>query len=123
MASKDLLTIHVSLTGPEENLSRRDIDLRDRRAGFAEIGFHYVITRDGEIHHGRSLLSASVHDDIHVAKRAVSVLLIGGKGEPAFTMEQKLALKLVVDADGGFEELPAEVRVVTPGFNLIDLLP
>jgi hypothetical protein len=72
-------------------MDRREIDRRDRRSGFTQIGYHYVIERDGKWLPGRPELSASVHDDLNKAKDALSVCIVGSPGN--FTIEQQEAFK------------------------------
>jgi hypothetical protein len=93
---KSYLTFHATGTPPGVELTRADIDREDRRRGFAEIGYHYVIRRDGTVETGRSLDSASVHDDLVTAKLSVSVILVGGADEHGapvnnFTEKQMMA--------------------------------
>jgi N-acetylmuramoyl-L-alanine amidase len=86
--------VHASMTSPGENLTLAQLDRRDRQFGLSKVGYHFVIRRDGTVEVGRSLDEASMHDDLKLAKRSVSVCLVGGvndKGEPSanFTDEQK----------------------------------
>jgi N-acetylmuramoyl-L-alanine amidase len=91
---KTHLTVHASMTSPCENLTLAQLDRRDRQFGLSKVGYHFVIRRDGTVEVGRSLDEASMHDDLKMAKQAVSVCLVGGvndKREPSanFTDEQK----------------------------------
>lgn len=63
------------------NLTRRDLYLKDLQRGYSDIGYHYVIERDGKLSEGRGLEYASIHDDFKYATKAVSVCLVGGLGE------------------------------------------
>lgn len=88
------------MTGPGFNLTGRDIDRRDRMRGFARIGYHYVIERDGKTFIGRPESDASVHDDESDAKRSVGICLVGGANERNgpdnnFTPQQHEALRRV----------------------------
>jgi N-acetylmuramoyl-L-alanine amidase len=75
---KTILTVHATGTAPGLNLTTKDVDRQDRRAGFRKIGYHYVIERDGTLGEGRGLTEASMHDPIRTAKETVSVCLVGG---------------------------------------------
>lgn len=102
------------MTPASEDLTRRDIDVRDRRHGFSKIGYHYVVRRDGTVEEGRPIETASMHDETSIAKESVSVCLIGGmgaKGEPQnnFTREQLDAL--------GKLQFGLSVRYVTPALS------
>lgn len=94
---KTVITLHASNTPPDVDLGRRELDIRDRKKNYAEIGYHYVIRRDGTIETGRTLKSASVFDEVRIARESISVCLIGGvddRREPInnFTREQRDAL-------------------------------
>lgn len=75
---KTLLTVHATGTADGCNLTTRDLDRQDRKAGYRKLGYHYVIERDGTIGEGRTRDEASLHDSISVAKQAMSVCLVGG---------------------------------------------
>lgn len=86
------------MTESRRTLTRRDLDLRDRDAGYSQIGYHFVIERDGKVEKGRPLHLPSMHDPVGDSKRCVAVCLVGGaddNGEPEdnFTPQQKLALR------------------------------
>jgi N-acetylmuramoyl-L-alanine amidase len=95
---KTRFTVHATGTAAGEDLTVRDLDVRDRKHGFAQIGYHYVITRDGKTHVGRDERLASIHEpSIFNAAKSVSVVLVGGgdgNGEPEdnFTPTQRIAL-------------------------------
>lgn len=97
--TKTTFAVHATGTPPDKDLTRRDIDIEDRRMGYAQIGYHYVIRRDGTVETGRELSSPSMHESsISRCRASVSVLLIGGcdaEGNPAnnFTDAQRRALK------------------------------
>lgn len=95
---KSIITVHATMTPPSRDLTRRDIDIRDRQAGYSEIGFHYIIRRNGAVEKGRGDESASVHDEVNLARHAISICVVGGvddQGEPAnnFTEEQNVRIR------------------------------
>jgi N-acetylmuramoyl-L-alanine amidase len=122
---KDTITVHATMTKTGENLTIRDVDLRDRKFGFSKVGYHYVIERDGSVNRGRDPeTEASLHDDFGLAKRAISVCLIGGlneKSEPAdnFTDDQKDSLRLLVQKIQWGTEIT--VKAVTPSLGDLEL--
>jgi N-acetylmuramoyl-L-alanine amidase len=125
---KSILTIHCTMTGTD-NMTRRDVDRRDRQAGYAEIGYHYVIARDGSLSPGRDLSSASIHDEIAIAKSAVSIVLVGGPEPKTFTIDQRDSLSLFIlniQRGNARPVIPIihDVRLVIPGVNTLkELIP
>jgi hypothetical protein len=84
------------------DLRTRDLHLQDLARGFSEIGYHYVVERDGNIGFGRTLDQASIHDDFKLATKAISVIMVGGAGEAGqpllnFTDEQWDSLFLLAN--------------------------
>lgn len=102
------IIIHCSATRPEQDigaaeLKRMHVDPKPRGRGWKDIGYHYVIRRNGKIELGRDLDGDGLVDE-HVGAHAfgwnsnsLSVVLIGGAnkaghGEANFTKEQMIAL-------------------------------
>jgi N-acetylmuramoyl-L-alanine amidase len=99
--NKKYLTVHATMTPPDVDMTKRDIDRRDRQSGFAGIGFHYVIRRDGTVEPGRDLAQACIHDEMKIARDTIGVCLVGGlnaDSEPTnnFTETQLHALRLLI---------------------------
>ena len=94
MRTITLIIIHCSATPEGKSLSaeacRQDHILH---RGFRDIGYHFYITRDGEIHRGRALEKIGAHCRNHNA-HSVGVCYEGGldaNGKPkdTRTLEQK----------------------------------
>ena len=71
--------------------------------GWSDIGYHYVITRNGVVVQGRSLDRIGAHVKGH-NKGTIGICLVGGKGGTAhdkfrenFTKEQDFALRKLID--------------------------
>lgn len=120
---KDLLTVHATHTSPGVWMTKRDIDVRDRQHGLAGIGYHFVIDRDGKVQDGRPLTSASVHDELRDAKRAISVVLVGGhncQGEPSeigFTPNQWTGLRGLIRCLRDSTDGPLSFKSATPAIT------
>lgn len=72
--------------------------------GWADIGYHYVIDRDGQTAKGRPLENAGAHTQGRNAN-SIGVCLIGGHGSAVndpfsdhFTEEQDQALRVLIDS-------------------------
>lgn len=95
----DFIAIHCSATSEKQNFGAADIDKWHRSKGWACIGYHYVIKRDGTLEEGRKETQIGAH----VADwNAVSlgICLIGGidaddhtKAEDNYTDAQWETLK------------------------------
>ncbi|KAB4410553.1 N-acetylmuramoyl-L-alanine amidase, partial [Bacteroides thetaiotaomicron] len=78
MRTITLIIIHCSATPEGKNLSAeacRQDHIRHR--GFRDIGYHFYITRDGEIHPGRSLEKVGAHCRNHNA-HSIGICYEGG---------------------------------------------
>lgn len=69
--------------------------------GFDDIGYHYVIRRNGDVEPGRGVEVAGAHASGHNAA-SIGICLVGGKGEDGgaennFTDDQFNALTLLLD--------------------------
>ena len=71
--------------------------------GWSDIGYHYVITRNGVVVQGRPLDKIGAHVKGH-NKDTIGICLVGGKGGTAhdkfrenFTKEQDFALRKLID--------------------------
>ena len=101
MRTITLIIIHCSATPEGKSLSaeacRQDHILH---RGFRDIGYHFYITRDGEIHRGRALEKVGAHCRNHNS-HSIGICYEGGldaRGNPKDTRtpEQRSALHLLV---------------------------
>jgi N-acetylmuramoyl-L-alanine amidase len=105
------IVIHCAATTADMDVDIADIDRWHRMRGFAKVGYHYFIKRNGLVQHGRSveehgmhLLEASFEQGAHVADYnscSIGVCMAGGlnakgKAENNFTAYQFEALLTLV---------------------------
>ena len=132
----DYIAIHCSATGPKADIGAKDIDKWHRAKGWACIGYHYVIRRNGTVEEGRDekVIGAHVENWNSVS---VGVCMVGGvdadditKAENNFTKEQFASLKqLLVDLKTrypkakiqGHRDFP-DVKKACPSFEVKDWL-
>lgn len=57
----DKIIIHCSATKEGKDVTVEQIDKMHRKRGFACIGYHFVIYRDGSIHDGRDISKVGAH--------------------------------------------------------------
>ena len=101
MRTITLIIIHCSATLEGKSLSAetcRQDHIRHR--GFREIGYHFYITRDGEIHPGRPLEKVGAHCRNHNA-RSIGICYEGGldadgRTKDTRTLEQRGSLLALI---------------------------
>ena len=118
----DLIVVHCSATRCDRSFSLEAVIACHKARGFATVGYHYYITRDGTIHAGRPLYQEGAHAT-GFNRRSIGVCYEGGlnpNGKPADTRTpaqketlRKLLIRLKTDYP--------EVRIVghrdLPGVN------
>ncbi|MFF7707792.1 N-acetylmuramoyl-L-alanine amidase [Pseudomonas sp. NPDC007930] len=95
-----LLVVHCSATGPDSDIGCQDITAWHLKRGWAAVGYHYVIRRDGTLEAGRPEGSIGAHVAGHNAT-SIGVCLVGGldaAGQPAcnYTEAQMASLRRVL---------------------------
>lgn len=96
------IIIHCSATPEGRDVSVEDIRQWHVQRGFNDIGYHYVIYRDGSVHIGRPLWQVGAHCLGHNA-HSVGICYIGGveartlKPKDTRTNEQKVTLRKLID--------------------------
>lgn len=102
--SKDVefLVVHSTDTNIHQDLSLQDILEYRKKEGYPDIGFHFVIHREGFISDGIPLDRAGTHTN-HFDTKSVGILMVGGKttrGKPSdnYTKEQHAALGMLLMA-------------------------
>lgn len=73
----DEIIVHYTATPRDEDFSVEQIRQTHLARGFSDIGYHYVIYRDGSIHVGRAEAKAGAHCTGHNT-RSIGVCYVGG---------------------------------------------
>ena len=129
------IVVHSSQTTPEENLSAKDIDAQHRKDGLFNIGFHFIIKRNGIIEKGRDVDTCGVHVETKgdvSNQNSIGICLIGGmnlKGQLDcnYTLAQFNSLnRLIVELQSEYDKvLVISRRDVTdtscPNFEISEL--
>ena len=97
----DLIVIHCSATRATQRYTVDDCRRDHRARGFADIGYHYYITRDGVVHAGRALYQVGAHATGY-NEHSIGVCYEGGldiRGRPCDTRtpEQKETLQKLLE--------------------------
>lgn len=95
--STDYIMIHCSATKPTMNIGVREIRQWHKEKGWLDVGYHFIIKRDGTLETGRPADVVGAHVEGYNSV-SVGVCLVGGiddKGKPQanFTPQQMEALK------------------------------
>lgn len=98
----DLIVIHCAYTTENMDIGAETIrqwHVEDRR--WSDIGYHFVVRRDGAIDLGRDIWRQGAHEET-VNERSVAICLVGGMGadgkpEDNFTAAQMESLSDLVD--------------------------
>lgn len=99
------IIIHCSATPEGRDVSVADIRQWHLQRGFNDIGYHYVVYRDGSVHIGRPLRQVGAHCLGHNA-HSIGICYIGGceavshrgqlPSKDTRTPEQKVALRKLI---------------------------
>lgn len=95
------ITIHCSATRPHQNIGRKEIRRMHINKGYRDIGYHYIIRRDGSVQAGRPVTQQGAHVKGHNTGN-IGICLIGGldaNGKPVnnYTEEQFYSLECLVE--------------------------
>ncbi len=105
------IIVHCSATPEGKDFSVENIRRWHLRRGFADIGYHYVIYRDGSVHDGRDVDRAGAHCLGHNA-HSIGICYIGGVSSDGKTPKdtrtpaQKEALRNLVNRLIALYDLP-----------------
>ena len=95
--------IHCADTPADMDIGAKEINEWHIARGWAAIGYHFVIRRNGQVEKGRDLDGdGDVFDEqgAHVAgynKNSIGICLVGGMGGFNFTRTQMAALDTLID--------------------------
>lgn len=81
MRKIDLIVVHCAYTTPGMDIGANEIrrwHIDDR--GWSDIGYHYVIRRDGRVEEGRPIRRQGAHARGH-NKNSLGICLVGGKDD------------------------------------------
>lgn len=136
MAPSDVkyIAVHCSATKAHQDFHAEDIDRWHRAKGWAKIGYHGVIARDGTLEGGRPLDEPGAHVQGY-NHESIGICMVGGldaEGEPEnnFTVAQfdtlhdtlkNLLIKFPLAEIKGHRDFPG-VKKACPCFSVRDWL-
>lgn len=97
----DFIVVHCSATRPGMDIGADEIRVWHKQKGWSDIGYHYVIRRNGKIELGRRLEVEGAHVQGH-NHHSVGICLVGGiadigKPHNNFTPDQMMSLLSLLD--------------------------
>ena len=75
--STKTLIVHCAATKPSMNWGVREIRQSHKERGFLDIGYHFVIKRDGTLETGRDVMQVGAHT-VGQNETSVGICLVGG---------------------------------------------
>lgn len=94
----DLIVVHCSATRPMMDIGAKEIRRWHKELGWEDIGYHFVIRRNGEVEKGRRVDAVGSHAKGY-NDRSIGICLVGGvdqdnflKAKDNFTLDQMNAL-------------------------------
>ena len=81
MRAINALVVHASDTYPDMDVGVAEIREWHKDKGWRDIGYHFVIKRDGRLERGRPVEEPGAHVAGHNA-RTIGICLVGGKARP-----------------------------------------
>ena len=96
----DYIAVHCAATKASMDIGASDIRRWHKDRGWSDIGYHYVIRRDGTLEEGRPLERAGTHGK-NFNNNSIGICMVGGldkSGEPEnnFTDDQFTTLRLLL---------------------------
>lgn len=91
----NLLVVHCSATPPDMDIGVNEIRDWHKQRGWKDVGYHYIIRRDGTIETGRPENMSGAHA-VGYNFASIGICLVGGYGFADFTYSQYSALKGLV---------------------------
>ncbi|MGF1853504.1 N-acetylmuramoyl-L-alanine amidase [Vibrio satsumensis] len=90
------ITVHCSATPPQQDIDVAEIRRWHKKRGWRDVGYHFVIRRNGDVELGRPLSQTGAHVKGH-NKGNIGVCMVGGcnaelQPEDNFTLAQRKAL-------------------------------
>lgn len=99
--STEAIFVHCSATRPEQDVGVREIRQWHKQLGWLDVGYHFIIKRDGTVEEGRPIEAVGSHVK-GWNEKSIGICLVGGvdsKMQPDanFTKEQMESLKHMLE--------------------------
>lgn len=100
------IIVHASATAPSQDIGVSEIRHWHLGKGWSDVGYHYVIRRDGTREYGRDIKIPGAHAKGH-NEDSIGICLVGGvtedgKSDANFTFMQYITLSTIISEIQGF---------------------
>lgn len=85
--STKYIVLHCAATRPEQDIGAKEIRAWHKAKGWQDIGYHYVIRRDGTVEKGRSETAIGAHVGGHNSN-SLGICLVGGVSSKDFRVAE-----------------------------------
>jgi len=101
MRNIDKIIVHCAATKPSMDIGVKEIRNWHLDRGWSDVGYHYIIRRNGKIEKGRSIDVVGAHARGH-NKNSIGICLVGGvnengKADDNFAIIQYQKLIMLID--------------------------
>lgn len=116
----DEIIVHCTATPEGHDCTIHQIRASHKKRGFSDIGYHYVVFRDGSIHEGRDVNIVGAHCKNHNA-HSIGVSYVGGlENKPGVAYEKLKAKDTRTDEQkASLKALLKNLRVLYPKAKII----
>ena len=116
----DEIIVHCTATPEGKDCTIHQIRASHKKRGFSDIGYHYVVFRDGSIHEGRDVNIVGAHCKNHNA-HSIGVSYVGGlENKPGVAYEKLKAKDTRTDEQkASLKALLKNLRVLYPKAKII----
>lgn len=116
----DEIIVHCTATPEGQDCTIPQIRASHKKRGFSDIGYHYVVFRDGTIHEGRDVNIVGAHCKNHNA-HSIGVSYVGGLENKPGVAYEKLKAKdtRTGDQKASLKALLKNLRVLYPNAKII----
>lgn len=90
------LIVHCSATPPHMDIGATEIRKWHLEKGWADIGYHFVIRRNGDVEDGRPVDQAGAHTQGY-NRESIGICLVGGNNEADFSFSQYHSLVALIE--------------------------
>jgi len=116
----DEIIVHCTATPEGQDCTIHQIRASHKKRGFSDIGYHYIVFRDGSIHEGRDVNIVGAHCKNHNA-HSIGVSYVGGlENKPGVAYEKLKAKDTRTDEQkASLKALLKNLRVLYPKAKII----
>lgn len=102
------IIIHGSYTSSAANIGAREIRRWHKEQGYIDIGYNFVVRRDGTVDEGRQTVYSGAHTLGEYNNNSIGVCLVGGKEKGKDKWEVNYTIRQLIAAQNLIDEIKKE---------------